>query len=207
MKIYEHKGFPNPMRVRVALAEKGLADRVDFVAVDVTKGEHRTPEFLARNPSGAVPVLELDDGTCIAECSAITEYLDHQDNDPVLTGRTPKERAVIAMMQRRAEAGLLDAVGGYFHHATPGLGPQLETNQNHAWGLAQRERAVGTMRYLDGVLATRPYLAGERFTVADITALAGLAFAGFAAIDVPEDCGALRAWHDRVAQRPSVAAA
>ena len=206
MKVYEHKGFPNPMRVRVALAEKGLTDRVEFVPVDVTKGEHRTPEFLARNPAGAVPVLELDDGTCIAECSAITEYLDHLDGEPVLTGRTPKERAVIAMMQRRAEAGLLDAVGTYFHHATPGLGPQLETYQNREWGERQRERAVATMRQLDGVLGTRPYLAGDRFTVADITALAGLAFAGFAEIAIPDDCTALRAWQARVSQRPSVAA-
>ncbi len=207
MKIYEHKGFPNPMRVRVALAEKGLTERVEFVPVDVTKGEHKTPEFLARNPAGTVPVLELDDGTCIAECSAITEYLDHQDADPVLTGRDAKERAVIAMMQRRAEAGLLDAVGAYFHHATPGLGPQLELYQNREWGLKQRERALGGMRYLDGVLATRPYLAGDRFTVADITALAGLGFADFAAIEIPADCTALREWQGRVAQRPSVAAA
>lgn len=207
MKIYDHKGFPNPMRVRVALAEKGLTDRAEFVPVDVTKGEHKAPEFLARNPSGAVPVLELDDGTYIAECTAISEYLDHQDGDPVLTGRTPKERAVIAMMQRRAEAGLLDAVGAYFHHATPGLGPQLEPYQNREWGEKQRERALLTMRQLDGVLATRPYLAGDRFTVADITALAGLAFAGFAAIDVPDECTALKDWHARVTQRPSVAAA
>ena len=206
MKVYEHKGFPNPMRVRVALAEKGLTDRVEFVPVDVTKGEHRAPEFLARNPAGAVPVLELDDGTCIAECSAITEYLDHLEGEPVLTGQTPKERAVIAMMQRRAEAGLLDAVGAYFHHATPGLGPQLETYQNREWGERQRERAVATMRQLDGVLGTRPYLAGDRFTVADITALAGLAFAGFAEIAIPDDCTALRAWQARVSQRPSVAA-
>lgn len=205
MKVYEHKGFPNPMRVRVALAEKGLTDRVEFVPVDVTKGEHRAPEFLARNPAGAVPVLELDDGTCIAECTAITEYLDHLDGDPALTGRTPKERAVIAMMQRRAEAGLLDAIGAYFHHATPGLGPALETYQNREWGERQRDRAVATMRQLDGVLVSRPYLAGDRFTVADITALAGLAFAGFAAIGIPEECASLRAWQGRVSQRPSVA--
>ena len=206
MKIYEHKGFPNPMRVRVALAEKGLTDGVEFVPVDVTKGEHKTPVFLARNPSGTVPVLELDDGTNIAECTAITEYLDHLDGDPVLTGRTAKDRAMIAMMQRRAEAGLLDAVSAYFHHATPGLGPRLEPYQNREWGEKQRERAIGGMRYLDGVLATRPYLAGDRFSVADITALAGLAFAGFAAIDIPEECASLKAWHARVSQRPSVAA-
>lgn len=206
MRIYEHQGFPNPMRVRVALAEKGLTDRVEFVQVDVTKGEHKTPEFLARNPSGAVPVLELDDGTSIAECTAITEYLDHLDGDPVLTGRTAKERAVIAMMQRRAESGLLDAVGAFFHHATPGLGPQLEPYQNREWGANQRERAIGGMRYLDGVLAKQSYVAGECFTVADITALAGLAFAGFAGIAIPDECVALKSWHSQVSERPSVAA-
>ena len=117
------RGFPNPARVRMALAEKGLTVEVEFVAVDVPNGEHRTPAFLAKNPSATVPVLELADGTTIAECTAITEYLDHLTGAPRLTGRTAKERAVIHMMQRRAEAGLLDAVAAYFHHATPGLGP------------------------------------------------------------------------------------
>ena len=102
MKVYEFEGFPNSARVRIALAEKGLSDKVEFVSVDVTKGEHKKPEFLAKNPAATVPVLELDDGTTIAECSAITEYLDHLDGEPTLTGRSPKERAVVHMMQRRA---------------------------------------------------------------------------------------------------------
>ena len=114
MKIYDYEGFPNPARVRIALAEKGLADRVEFVSVDVPNGEHLQPAFKAKNPSGAVPVLELDDGTTIAECTAITEYLDQLDGQPTLTGRTPKERATNHMMQRRAETGLLDAVATYF---------------------------------------------------------------------------------------------
>lgn len=116
--------------------------RVQFVTVDVPNGEHRSPAFLAKNPSGAVPVLELEDGTCIAECTAITEYIDHADGNPTLTGKTAKDRAVIHMMQRRAEAGLLDAVGTYFHHATPGLGPTLETYQCAEWGGYQKERAT-----------------------------------------------------------------
>ena len=206
MKIYDYPGFPNPARVRIALAEKGLTDKVTFETVDVPSGAHRLPEFLAKNPSGAVPVLELDDGTCIAECTAITEFLDHQDSDQALTGRTPKERANIAMMQRRAESGLLDAVATYFHHATPGLGPDIETNQCPEWGTRQRDQAEAGMRYLDNVLRTSDYLAGDRFTVADITAFAGLAFADFAKIDVPEECTALKDWRSRVAQRPSIAA-
>jgi glutathione S-transferase len=168
LRVYDCKGFPNPMRVRIALAERGLTDRVEFVPVDVPGGEHKQPAFLARNPAGAVPVLELEDGTHIAECTAITEYLDHLDGEPVLTGRDARDRAMVHMMQRRAEAGLLDAVATYFHHATPGLGPQIETYQNREWGENSRERALAGMRLLDGVLRKRPYLAGECFTMADI---------------------------------------
>ena len=205
MKIYDYEGFPNPARVRMAVAEKGLGDKIEYISVDVPNGEHKKPPFLAKNPSAAVPVLELEDGITISECTAITEYLDHASGEPTLTGRTPKERAVIHMMQRRAEAGLMDAVGAYFHHATPGLGPDVEGYQCAAWGNHQRERAVDGMRYLDGVLADQPYLAGDTFTVADITAFAGLAFADFAEIDVPADCANLKSWRQRVSERPSVA--
>ena len=203
MKIYDYEGFPNPTRVRIALAEKGLTDKVEFISVDVPNGEHRQPAFKAKNPSGAVPVLELEDGTTISECTAITEYLDHLSGSPTLTGRTPKERATIHMMQRRAEAGLLDAVATYFHHATPGLGPDIETYQCAEWGDHQRLQAQDGMRYLNGVLGDQPYLAGEAFSVADITAFAGLAFADIAEVPVPEGCDNLVAWRERVAARPS----
>lgn len=206
MKIYEFKGFPNPARVRIALAEKGLTDAVAFVSVDVPNGEHRTPEFLAKNPSGTVPVLELDDGTTISECTAITEYLDHAAPEPDLTGRTPRERAIIAMMQRRAEVGILDAVAAYFHHATPGLGPNIEGFQCSDWGNHQRQRAVAGMRYADDILAARPYLAGDEFSIADITAYAGLSFADLTGIEIPAELAHLAGWRARLAQRPSIAA-
>jgi len=206
MRIFDTEGFPNPARVRIALAEKGLTERVEFIAVDVMGGEHRSAEFLAKNPTGLVPVLQLDDGTFISESTAITEYLDMLDGKLTLTGVTAKERAVIHMMQRRAEAGLIEAVGAYFHHATAGLGPDLETYQNKDWGLKQREKALDTMRYLDTVLSDRPYLAGDQFSVADITAFAGLSFADFANIACPDGLSHLAAWRARVAARPSVAA-
>ncbi len=205
MKIYDFEGFPNPARVRIALAEKGVTDQVEFIHVDVLKGEHRKPDFLAKNPSSAVPVLELDDGTIIAECTAITEYLDHTFKaGPNLTGSTPKQRAVVHMMQRRAEQGVMDAVGGYFHHATEGLGPELETYQNKEWGEKQRERALEGMQYFDGILASSPYVAGEKFSMADITVFAGLGYAEFAKIDIPSECKNLQAWRQRVAARPSI---
>jgi len=207
LKIYDMKGFPNPARVRIALAEKGLQERAAFIPVNVLAGEHRQAEFLQKNPSGAVPVLELADGTCIAECSAIIEYLDHLDGEPLLTGRTAKERAIIHMEQRRAEAGVLDALTTYFHHATPGLGPKIETYQNPEWGEKSRDRALAGLRYFDRVLATRPNLAGDHFSMADITALAGVKFAEFVGVDWADGCAHLAEWFDRVMKRPSVAAA
>lgn len=213
MKIHDVRGFPNPLRVRVALAEKGLTDQVEFVKVDLPGGEHKEAEFLAKNPSGTVPVLELDDGVYISECTAITEYVDHLDGRPTLTGATPRERAMIHMMQKRAEAELIDAVADYFHYATRGLGPAIEDGKKANWtgrdafGRKQGERAVAGMRYFDSVLRDRPYVAGERFSMADITVLGGLVFAGFAKLDVPEACTALKAWRARIEDRPSVKAA
>ncbi len=206
MKVYEFKAFPNPYRVRMALAEKGLTEKVEFVQVDVPGGEHKQPAFLAKNPAGAVPVLELEDGTMIAECTAITEYLDHLAGETVLTGRTPKERAVIHMTQRRIEANLLDAVAAYFHHATDGLGPEIEGYQNKAWGEKQKERAIATLAALNEKLSQQPYMAGDSFSVADITAMAGLAFGGFVNIGPAEDATHLKAWQERVNARPSAQA-
>ena len=204
LRIHDYKGFPNPTRVRIAIAEKGLQDEIAFVNVDVPAAEHKTAAFLARNPAGTVPVLELEDGTHIAECTAITEFLDHMNGEPVLTGATGRDRALIHMMQRRAEAGLLDAAATYFHHATPGLGPHIETYQCREWGERSRERAISGMRYLDQVLERQPFIAGDRFTMADITTFAGLLYADIAAIDVPSDLGRLRAWRARVSERPSI---
>jgi glutathione S-transferase len=205
LKIYDYKGFPNPARVRIALAEKGLADKVEFISIDVPGGEHKLPAFARKNPYATVPVLELKDGTCISECTAITEYIDNLVGEPVLTGKTARDRALIHMMQRRTEAGLLDAAAAYFHHATPGLGPKIEVYQNREWGEKNRERAIEGMRYLDQVLAKQPFLAGGQFTMADITAFAGVLFAAIAKIDVPSELGNLISWHERVAGRPSVA--
>lgn len=206
MKVYEATGFINPARVRIALGEKNAIAEVEFVEVDVMKGEHRQPKFVAKNPSATVPMLELDDGTAIAECTAITEYIDHAFPGISLTGKTAKERAVVHMMQRRAEQNLLDAVGAYFHHATPGLGKDLETYQNKEWGEKQKDRAIAGMHYFDRILGEQDYIAGADFSMADITAYMGLAFADFAKVQIPAECKNLAAWREKVAQRPSVTA-
>jgi glutathione S-transferase len=169
-------------------------------------GEHRTNAFKAMNPDASVPCAELDDGTHLSQVTAITEYIDGTFEGPSLFGDTPKDRAVTHMMNRRAENGLVDAVGAYFHFATDGLGPELETYQNSDWGLRQREVAIQTMTYLDGVLSTSDFLAGDQFSMADITAFAGLAFADFAKVDIPENLHNLIKWRAQMAQRPSIAA-
>lgn len=206
LKIHEFKGFPNPARIRIALAEKGALDQVSFVQVDVPNAEHRSEAYLAFNPSGTVPALELEDGTVISECTAITEYIDHTFAGASLTGTSALERAVVHMMQRRAENQLLDAVADYFHHATDGLGPTVETWQCAPWGQRQSELAVRGMKYFNDVLAQSEYVAGGRFSMADITVYAGLGFADFAKIEIPEQCVALRAWRAKVAARPSASA-
>jgi glutathione S-transferase len=204
MKIYDIENFPNPMRVRIALAEKQAIDKVQFINVDVMAGEHRLDNFLAKNPLAGVPVLELDDGTIISECTAITEYIDLHIQGISLTGESAKQRAVIQMMQRRAEIMVLDAVAGYFHHATTGLGEQLETYQNEDWGLKQKQRAIEGFNYFNSLLSNQDYVAGSRYSMADITLYAGLAFADFAHVSIPEDCSHLIQWRNRISQRPAI---
>lgn len=204
MTLHDWPTGPYPARVRIALAEKKLCSRIRFVVVNLRKGEHKRPAFLAKNYSGTLPVLELEDGTCIAECTAITEYLDALDGAPTLTGRTPRDKAVIHMMSKRAELELLDAVSVYFHHATPGLGAEVEVYQNAEWGFRQRDKALKGMQYFDALLRGRPFVAGEAFSMADITVIGGLIFAEIVGLPVPAECEALQAWYAGMQQRPSV---
>jgi glutathione S-transferase len=204
LTIHDSPIGPYPARVRIALAEKSLQSRVRFEYVSLRKGEHKTAAFRAKTYSGTLPVLELEDGTCIAESTAITEYLDALDGKPTLTGATPREKGLIHMMSKRAELELLDAISVYFHHATPGLGPDVEIYQNPEWGLRQRDKALAGMRYFNGVLEGQAFVAGEAFSMADITVIGGLLFADIVKLALPEDCAALSAWWAIQQERPSV---
>ncbi|MBS0883370.1 glutathione S-transferase [Pantoea sp. JGM49] len=203
MKIYDWYDGPYPARVRIALAEKGLLSDTEFVPVNLWTGEHKKSEFLALNYSGTLPVLELDDGTLIAECTAITHYLDALSAPRSLTGTTPSEQGVIHMMTKRAEIEFLDAVSVYFHHATPGLGPEVELYQNPEWGNRMREKAVRGMQYFDRVLQTQHYVAGERFSMADIAVIGGMIFSALVNLQVPSEFAALHEWYERMQARPS----
>ncbi len=210
MKIYDRPGFPNPARIRIVLAAKGLESQIEFVHVDLIGAEHKQGAFLEKNPSGVVPVLELDDGTYISEGVAITEYLDNLDGNPILTGRTPREKAIIHMMQKRADDQMIDAIGIYFHHATPGLGPNLQAYKSpewahrNEWGQRHLDKFIKGMKYFDQVLKKQPYVAGEQFSMADITVFAALMHAAAAGISIPADCEALVSWQVKVADLPSV---
>jgi glutathione S-transferase len=206
MTIHDWYDGPYPARVRIAIHEKNLQSQVRFESVNLWTGEHKQPAFLAKNYSGTLPVLELTDGTLIAECTAITEYLDTLEGPPTLTGSTPVEKGAIHMMSRRAELELLDAISTYFHHATPGLGPKVELYQNAEWGMRQRDRALRAMGYFDTVLQRQPFIAGDAFSMADITVIGAFIFAAIVKLEVPAEHKALHAWHARMQARPSVQA-
>lgn len=204
MKIYDAALGPFPARVRIAVAEKNLRSRIEFVPIDLMKGEHKTAAFRDKNYSGTVPVLELEDGTFISECVAITRYLDVLDGTPTLTGTTPKEQGVIHMMTKRAEMEFIEAISIYFHHATPGLGPQVEKYQNGEWGIYQRDKAFAGMRYFDSILRKQPFVAGDYFSMADMAVLGGLIFVDHLDVEVPAECDALSSWYKAMQERPSV---
>lgn len=201
IRIYDAENFPNPRRVRLALNEKNALDQVEFVPVDIKGGELRTPAMRALNPDTTAPFMELEDGTVISRCTPIIEYIDMAFDGPSLTGTAPRERALIAMMNLRAEEGLVDAAADYFHHATAGLGPDLETDQVPAWGERQKRRVADTVRYLDRTLATQAYLAGGDFSMADITAYIGLNLATALGLLPDEDLEHIRRWKASVAAR------
>jgi glutathione S-transferase len=203
MKILETKAAPNPRRVRIFLAEKGV--EVPFEELDLMKGELKKPEFTKLNPFQRVPVLILDDGTAIAETMAICRYFEETKPEPALFGRTPKERALIEMWNRRMELNLLLCVAQAFRHLHPAMA-QLEVPQVAAWGEANKPKALEVLRFLDEELGRRRFIAGDAYSVADITALVALDFTKPARIERPQGLNNLSRWHAEVSARPSAKA-
>ena len=202
--FYDTKGLPNPDRIRIAFKEKGVFDQVKTVQVDLWKGEHKTDEFRSMNPNATVPMLVLENGTALSESTAITEYIDHTFEGTNLTGETAEQRAIVHMMQRRGEQKIVDAIGAYFHHATPGFGPEIEGTQNKAWGESHHSKTLDGMRYFDDVLKSTPFIAGEQFSMADITVFTGLNFSEtYPKVMVPAECQHLLQWRERMFERPS----
>jgi len=202
MKLHTSARAPNPRRVDMFIAEKGIEGIVrEFV--DLNAGEHRRPAFIARNPMARVPVLELDDGRFLAESRAICTYLESLYPEPNLMGVSAEERAFIEMADRQVEFHLLAAIANHVRHTHPGLAA-LESPQFPDFGAAQGRKMLDAARLFDARLASRPWIAGDRFTVADITAFCAIEFARLARFK-PADEGLihLAAWRERMAERPS----
>jgi len=203
VKLYNSNLAPNPRRVRIFLAEKGVS--IPQVEVDLAKLEQKTPEFSALNPFQTIPVLELDDGTLISESIAICRYIEEIHPEPNLFGATPLERASIEMWQRHAELRLLMPIAQVFRHTHPAM-TEMEKPQVADWAAANRPRALRNMEIFDQVLRDRPFLAGDRFTVADITGLIALDFTKPARIAIPAELAHLNRWRATVKARPSATA-
>jgi glutathione S-transferase len=193
---------PNPRRVRIFLAEKGID--LPETAVDMAKREHKSPEHRARNSLGQLPTLELDDGTAISETVAICRYFEEVQPDPPLFGTTPVEKAQVDMWIRRVEFVLMQPVGNYWRHAHPRTAGLLK--QFKDFGESNCETYAGALKWFDRELASRSFVAGEAYTIADICALTTVDFAKWIGLPVPEELGNVVAWRERVASRPSARA-
>jgi len=203
MLLIEDNRAPNPRRVRIFLAEKGI--EVERRHIDIMQEEHKTPDMVARNPFMRIPILELDDGTCISEAMAICRYFEALHPEPPLFGSTPLEIAMIDMWQRRVELQLMHPVAFAFRHSHPKMA-HLEVPQIKQWGEVNVGRIKAMLDLLNDELAARQFIAGDNFSVADIDALCAVDFMRVARVSLTDEHSHLRRWHDEVSARPSATA-
>ena len=202
MKLYDSALAPNPRRVRIFLAEKGI--EVPTVSVDIIKAENRQPAFLAKNPLGGVPVLELDDGTTLSESTAICRYFEEAQPNPPLLGTDARDRAIVEMWLRRVEFEVAFPIMQTFrntHDFFKGRIPQVAE-----WGAVCRKQALEQLAWLDGEMANRSFVAGDRYTIADITLLIGIDFGRVSDIRIDPEHKNLTRWYGEVSSRPSARA-
>ena len=200
MKLYDGGRAPNPRRVRVFLAEKGItvpAEQVDLGAMG-----HKSPAFTAVNPLQRVPALVLDDGAVITESIAICRYFELLHPNPPLFGTEPKDAATIEMWQRRIELHLLFPVSHVFRNSHPAM-KDMEVPQVPAWADANKPRVLDFLAVLDEQLKNNAFVAGGRYSVADITGLVSIDFMKPAKLTLPDTLIHVRRWHADVSARPS----
>jgi glutathione S-transferase len=203
MKIYDFSLAPNPRRLRIFVAEKGL--KIPYEQVDLLAGKNRTPEFLAKSPTGGLPVLELDDGSYLAESVAICRYLESLHPEPNLMGKNAREQAEIEMWSRRLELNLFGAVGRAFQHTHSMFASRIK--QFPEYGAASREAAQQQLAWLDTQLKGKEFIAGPRFTIADIHAEVAIDFGQqMAGLKLDPALKELGRWHKSVSARPSAKA-
>jgi glutathione S-transferase len=203
MKLYDSKLAPNARRVRIFLAEKGMS--VPMVDMDLARLDQKTTAFSVLNPFQTVPVLELDDGEVISESAAICRYFEELRPEPPLFGVGALERARVEMWHRRLELQLFFPIAQAYRHTHPAA-KVLEPQQIAEWAELNRGRALRAMTVVDEALRERPFVAGDRFSIADILGLVALEFIKPARITIPENLVNLRRWRETLAARPSALA-
>jgi glutathione S-transferase len=203
MKLYDSKLAPNPRRTRIFLAEKGIS--LPTEQIDIAAQQHKTPEYAAINPLQRMPALMLDDGTIITESIAICRYFEMLHPEPPMFGVGPKDSALVEMWNRRAEINFFANVAAVFRHTHPAM-KELEVPQVPAWADANRPRVAWFLEMLNGELANREFIAGDRYTVADITMQVAVDFMKPARLVMPERVANVKRWHAAVSARPSAGA-
>ncbi|MDO8875784.1 MAG: glutathione S-transferase [Pseudolabrys sp.] len=200
MKLYDTKTAPNPRRTRIFLAEKGIS--VPTEQVDMTAFQHRSPEYTAINPFQRMPALVLDDGTVITESMAICRYFEALQPEPALFGQGAREIGLVEMWNRRAEINFFANVAAVFRHLHPAM-KDYEIPQVPAYAEAMRPKAIWFLELIDKELGSREFIAGERYSVADITTMVAVDFMKPSRIAMPEGLTNVKRWHAAVAARPS----
>jgi len=202
MKVYDFAGAPNPKKLRVYLAEKGL--QLPLEPVDILSGQNRTPAFLEKNPMGGLPVLEFDDGSHLSESLAIIEYLEELHPNPPMIGTSPRERARVRELERIAELSILARVAQYFQNSHPFMAGRLKQSPEAAENA--RNQLTTNLQILDRLIGGNTFVAGARPTIADCTLFAALQFAEFAQVPIDGSCKNVHGWYERFKQRPSASA-
>ena len=203
MKLYQSTGAPNPRRVTVFLAEKGI--EIEKVEVSIAKGEQRLPDFVEKNPMARVPIIELDDGSYLAETVAICRYFEGIRPEPLLFGQDNEDRAKVEMWNRRMESEIFGNFGAWFRNTHDFFKGRI--SQVPEYGEVCRDGLFERMDWLDGELSDREFIAGDRYTIADITAQCAFDFFGkiLKRLPAPEQKNLSR-WYDGVSARPSAKA-
>ena len=204
MNLFYAQMAPNPDRVRYFLQEKGVWEKVPKTAISIIKKEHRQDAYLALSPLGQVPALELDDGTALTESRAICTYFEGLYPEPNLMGRDARDRALVEMWDRRVELTYMFQIAGWFRNSHPAMA-ELESPQSSAWAEICSGRAKKTAAYFDQHLATTPFIAGDRFTIADITMHVALGFGRIVKYRPWDELKNIAAYRERLLARPGLA--
>ena len=202
MKIYDTKTAPTPRRVRIFLAEKNIP--MEYVQVDLQKGENLSKEMRTKNPVGKIPILELDDGTCISESDAICQYFEALQPEPYLFGETPLQKAQIAMWSRQVEFYLFMQIGMCFQHTTGYFKDRM--NPIKEYGVEAGINASKFLNVLNRQLEKSQFVAGDVFSIADITTMCSIDFGRVVDVRMKEEHAALQEWYKRISERPSAKA-